>query len=97
MVGRGAQNFILLSRSGAQHNKAACDMIEDLKQQGVTIEAPQCDITEKNTMLFVINKCSISLPPIKGCIQASMVIKVLLFQPLLVVCWLKLSSGWSPR
>lgn len=75
MVSRGAKNLILLSRSGAQSD-AAIALIEEPKAKGARVEAPPCDITKMDTLESTLNKCAGILPPIKGAIQGSMVLKV---------------------
>lgn len=75
MVDRGARKFISLSRSGAK-SKEAIDLIEEMKSRGVTIAAPPCDISVEDEVSTTLEECKRSMPPIKGCIQASMVLKV---------------------
>lgn len=47
-----------------------------LKDDGVHVEAPACDVTKADSLMSVLAHCAESMPPIKGCIQASMVLKV---------------------
>ena len=75
MVSRGARNFILLSRSGPK-GKEAMDLIEELKSHGVKIAAPPCDVSSEDELSTTIEKYRSTMPPVRGCIQASMVLKV---------------------
>ena len=75
MIHRGAKNLILLSRSGP-HTHAIRQMLVDMANQGVRVETPRCDVTNISTVKAVIIQCSKTMPPIKGCIQASMVLNV---------------------
>jgi NAD(P)-dependent dehydrogenase (short-subunit alcohol dehydrogenase family) len=72
---RGAKRLLLLSRSG-EDNLDAARTIGKLRERGVSVEAPKCDITDASTLFRVLEKYSKSLPPIGGCIQASMVLRV---------------------
>ncbi|KAL9617149.1 MAG: hypothetical protein Q9160_008046 [Pyrenula sp. 1 TL-2023] len=80
MVSRKARNFILLSRSGMERNEAAQDLVKDMQPLGVRIEAPRCDITDEQAVSTILGACKDSLPPVKGLIQASMVLSDGLFQ-----------------
>ena len=73
MASRGARNLILLSRSGVQsRSKAASDLIEELNSIGVQLHCPQCDVTNDGSLRAELDKYARTMPPIKGCIQASM-------------------------
>lgn len=75
LVRQGARYLILLSRSGPSTAKAL-ELLSELKEKGAYIEAPCCDISNEESLRAVLGSCSARLPPIKGCIQASMVLKV---------------------
>lgn len=76
MFGRGARNLILLSRRGPDGNSRAKELIEELREKGVTVMAPRCDVTSVGSLLSVLMDCGKEMPPIQGCIQGSMVLKV---------------------
>ena len=76
MVSRNAKHFLLLSRSGAENNAVAQALIQRLRLAGVSIHTPRCDITDGLAVAQVFSESSESLPPIKGCIQGAMVLKV---------------------
>jgi hypothetical protein len=74
MVDRSAKNLILLSRSGPR-NDTARTFVDELIGRGVRVMAPPCDITDIATVQRVFAELS-DMPPIKGCIQGSMVRRV---------------------
>ena len=75
MVERGAKHLLLLSRSGP---KTAADnaFISGLEAKGVHTRALSCDITDLTKLSKALDDYSIDMPPIKGCIQAAMVLQV---------------------
>jgi len=75
MVKKGARNLIVLSRSGPS-SQAAVDTITELTNAGVRIESSPCDITSVSSLSALLHKCSLTFPPIKGCINAAMVLQV---------------------
>ena len=75
MAGRNAKNLILLGRQGAK-SIAAKQLLEELIVQGVTVAAPPCDVTNRNTLADILSECNRTMPPIKGCIVGTMVLKV---------------------
>jgi len=75
MVDRKARNLILLGRSGARE-RTAQEFVEEMKERGVTIAAPPCDISDKRALRSALDACSQTMPPVKGCIQGSMVLRV---------------------
>ncbi|KAK3321988.1 putative polyketide synthase [Apodospora peruviana] len=72
MVGRNAKNLVLLSRSGPRTEQAR-EFLAELRGQGVRVEAPPCDVTSLQAMKKVFEVDLKDMPPIKGCIQGSMV------------------------
>ncbi|KAK9776195.1 putative Polyketide synthase [Seiridium cardinale] len=79
MAQNGARHLILLSRSGAK-SQSAKDLINRLKNDDVQVWAPQCDVTDDKALKAVVAEAQGRLPPIRGCIQASMVIENKFFQ-----------------
>lgn len=72
---RGAKYLVLLSRSGVRAETSIA-LIEDLQAMGVHVFAPECDVTDLASLSAVMTQCIKTFPPIKGVIQASMVLKV---------------------
>jgi hypothetical protein len=77
MASRGARALLLLSRKGAVSEDSIQILIE-LRAQGVQVEAPVCDVSDMNELYAMLQTYSHSMPPIKGCIQASMSLEVFL-------------------
>ena len=76
MASRKAKNLILLGRQGAQ-SSAAKQLLDELTSQGVTVAAPHCDVTQRNVLADTLSECNRTMPPIKGCIVGTMVLKVM--------------------
>lgn len=76
MFHQGARHLILLSRSGIKSSSTAEKFAAKLKEKGVSIYAPQCDISDPEAVEAVMRYAESNMPPIRGCIQAAMVIKV---------------------
>jgi hypothetical protein len=51
-------------------------LLRDLAAQDAHVATPACDITNKSLLEAVLCNCALTMPPVKGCIQASMVLKV---------------------
>lgn len=75
MANRGARNLILLSRSGANRDSAK-ELVRDLEAAKVKVATPPCDVSNLESLVRVLQECMTHMPPIKGCIQGSMVLKV---------------------
>ncbi|KAG9235236.1 hypothetical protein BJ875DRAFT_399470 [Amylocarpus encephaloides] len=79
MVSRKAKHLLLLGRSGAK-GAGSQQFLEDLSRKSVVVQAPSCDITSEEALLAVLENCANSMPPIRGCIQGSMVLRDGLFE-----------------
>ena len=75
MADRNAKNLILLGRQGAK-GTAAQELLKDLVSQGITVAAPPCDVTNQTALANVLSECKRTMPPVKGCIVGTMVLKV---------------------
>ncbi|KAK8056992.1 hypothetical protein PG996_010929 [Apiospora saccharicola] len=89
MVSRGARHLILLSRSGAETCPERRSFVDSLEAQGVTVAAPPCDVSCRDTLQSVIRECLEvrGMPPIKGCVQGSMVLKDKLLSDMSLEQW----------
>ncbi|KAI1140606.1 hypothetical protein F5Y05DRAFT_410453 [Hypoxylon sp. FL0543] len=76
---RGAKYLILLSRSGPK-SESATKLLEDLVNCGVNVATPRCDITDTNSLETALRGAAETMPPVRGCIQGSMVLKDRLLQ-----------------
>lgn len=76
MARRGARYLFLLSRSGAKRATGQ-QLVAELSAMGIKIATPACEVTNKGDSVHAIKFCLEDMPVIKGCIQGSMVLKVL--------------------
>nr|UVI58162.1 polyketide synthase [Aspergillus muricatus] len=74
MATRGARNFIFISRSGAS-SAAAKQLCTELLASGCGVSDLTCDVADKNAVMEALATCHTSMPPIKGCVQCSMVLE----------------------
>ncbi|PYI31454.1 hypothetical protein BP00DRAFT_474969 [Aspergillus indologenus CBS 114.80] len=74
MASRGARNLLALSRSGAR-TEPARQLVQELRALGVTVVAPTCDIIQPDSLAEVLKEHASTLPPIRGCIQCTMVLR----------------------
>ena len=75
MVSRGVEYLILFSRSGP-HTPAARRMVRDLEEHGVMLRTFECDISDRDCLQSNLETCMQTMPTVKGCIQASGILKV---------------------
>lgn len=74
---KGARHLLLLSRSGIKKEATdAVNTISNLRGLGAVIETPKCDISDIDALRSVVERYRGSMPPIAGCIQSSMVLRV---------------------
>jgi NADPH:quinone reductase-like Zn-dependent oxidoreductase/SAM-dependent methyltransferase len=78
MASRGAKNLIFLSRSLASSPEKR-EMVADVERMGCRIIDHACDVSDMTTLKPLSGDQFSHLPPIKGCIQASMVLRVSFF------------------
>lgn len=76
LVRRGAKNLLLLSRSGPDGKVGAMALLREMQEKRIRVECPVCDITDARALQRVLRQHSETMPPIKGCFQASMVLRV---------------------
>ncbi|KAH8597084.1 hypothetical protein B0O99DRAFT_85676 [Bisporella sp. PMI_857] len=93
MVGRGVQYLILLSRSGSEGHDVT-DFLRELEYDGVTVKTPSCDISDKAKLKTLLEQYATEMPPIKGCVQASMILEDSLFENMSFSSW---RSTTSPK
>lgn len=79
MAEKGARHLIFFSRSG-KLVKDAVNMVEELKMKGCETHVFACDVSNAQRMQEVLEECQRTLPPIKGCIQGSMVLQDKMFE-----------------
>ena len=73
LVDKGARQLILLSRSGPASEEAQA-AITAFEQQGVTVLAAACDITDRAALADVLERAKGELAPLRGIVHAATVI-----------------------
>ncbi|GAB1315319.1 hypothetical protein MFIFM68171_05529 [Madurella fahalii] len=99
MAGRGAKNLIVASRSGPS-SKAAQETVRELESRGVRIDMPRCDVASADELSAALQRCAATMPPIKGCINAAMVLQDSIFENMTHDQWsltveTKVHSSWN--
>ncbi|KAI0385542.1 polyketide synthase PksD [Hypomontagnella monticulosa] len=99
MAFKGARNLLILSRSGVS-SRAASETVEKLTEQGITIMTPKCDISSLNLLSSTLEECGKNMPPIRGCINATMVLNDSIFENMNKTQWdrtirSKVQSSWN--
>ncbi|KAL4914902.1 hypothetical protein BDW62DRAFT_134806 [Aspergillus aurantiobrunneus] len=95
MADRGARNLLLLSRSGNTSPKAQ-DLTAELARRDVRVLTPPCDISDPSSLSAALDHChsQMQMPPVKGCIQAAMVLRDALFEAMPHASW---SEALAPK
>lgn len=76
MVARGAKNLIFMSRSAGRGGQNRI-FLNDLRATGALVGAVSCNVSDKDDLTRALRRCEeIGLPPIRGVIQAAMVLQV---------------------
>ncbi|KAI9035970.1 putative polyketide synthase [Aspergillus affinis] len=99
MASRGVRHLILLSRSGPK-TTAARELVNDLKSQGVSVVTPKVDISDFKSVKKVLDDLSQAMPPIRGCIQATLDLRDGLFSNMQYDDWItplkaKVAGSWN--
>ncbi|KAI4669515.1 Type I Iterative PKS [Alternaria viburni] len=74
MASRGARHFLVTSSRGVAGRADVIAFIQEMEAQGVVVQAPASDISNRAVLKSTLEEASKTLPPIKGCIQAAMVL-----------------------
>ncbi|KAF1974305.1 polyketide synthase PksD [Bimuria novae-zelandiae CBS 107.79] len=92
MVTRGAKHLLVPSRSGAA-SAAASELVRELSDQGIVVSTPKCDVSSKESLSHMLEEAATTLPPIRGCIVATMVLNDSLFENMSLTQWEHTSSS----
>lgn len=79
LVASGAKNLAFISRSGSASSNAKV-IEEELARANVKTRIYACDVADAEGMKRTIDQCSVDLPPIRGVIQAAVVLNDALFE-----------------
>ncbi|KAH8426353.1 beta-ketoacyl reductase [Aspergillus melleus] len=99
LADNGAKYLVLLSRSGPKANEAQSLALE-FQGRGVQCEMPACDVTNLSALRALLDRYSATMAPVKGCIQAAIVLKECIFSELSFSSWKdilqpKLQGSWN--
>jgi NADPH:quinone reductase-like Zn-dependent oxidoreductase len=76
LLTHGAKNLILVSRSAAAGGRTASFVAElEEAHPGSKVRAVGCDISNETDLSLAMRSCAAELPPIRGVIQAAMVLE----------------------
>jgi hypothetical protein len=75
MVGKGAINIVLISRSGSAIGKVK-DLIYEMALLGANILVRRCDIANPDSVDNLIHNELVGLPPVRGVVHGAMVLRV---------------------
>lgn len=67
----------------------AMEVMAKLREQGVIVHSPKCDLASAASLKEALDLCSTFMPPIKGCINAAMVLQVRYMSDLAKALWTK--------
>ncbi|KAJ5605451.1 hypothetical protein N7510_008232, partial [Penicillium lagena] len=74
MAERGARSLVFVSRSGLS-NESSHQTVRELEQKGVRVTVQICDVASEEDTKQMMLEISQRVPPIRGLIQAAMVLK----------------------
>lgn len=83
LASRGAKHLFLPSRSGAAFG-AAQELVAELTAKGVNIMTPKCDVSCFDSLKEALAG---DMPPVKGCINAAMVLQDAVFDNMSHAQW----------
>ncbi|RYO83338.1 hypothetical protein DL766_002690 [Monosporascus sp. MC13-8B] len=101
MADKGAKHMILPSRSGLSPSaKAASEVVLELQNRGVRVATPRCDVSSSSSLSAMLDDCAKTMPPIKGCINAAMVLQDAVFENMSYQQWdltlrSKIDTSWN--
>lgn len=101
MVSKGARHLVLLSRRGFQGaNTKVTQFVRDLENSGANVYYPVCNVADPGSLRAALGHCREHMPPIKGCIQAAMVLRDGFFENMSHDDWLaplgpKIDGTWN--
>lgn len=75
MADHGARNLIFVNRSGMS-NPASQSTAQALKEKGVNVLVHACNVADQVEVQSMISHLKQTVPPMRGAIQAAMVLRV---------------------
>lgn len=75
MVGKGARQLVLISRSGSVTGKVK-DLVDELAIVGATVVVRRCNVASRSEVDQLVNTGLEGLPPVRGVVHGTMVLRV---------------------
>ncbi len=72
---KGAQNVLVVSRSAERHAETAA-LLQRSKQEQRNLQIRNCDVSSEGSLARLLEDVQGSMPPIKGVVDAAMVLDV---------------------
>ncbi|KAI1452810.1 polyketide synthase PksD [Annulohypoxylon moriforme] len=99
MALKGAKHLMILSRSG-NASQSARDLVDELVKNNVEVITPKCDVSSENALRQVLEQYEKTMPPIRGCINAAMVLNDSIFDNMSYAQWQrtilsKVQTSWN--
>lgn len=99
MARRGARHLIVLSRSGPR-TQAARSILRSLEELGVSVATPAVDISNLNALEKCVAGLRKTMPPIRGCVQATVALRDNLWENMTLDDWnmsiaSKVTGSWN--
>ncbi|KAK4145652.1 uncharacterized protein C8A04DRAFT_10509 [Dichotomopilus funicola] len=99
MVAKGARTVVLVSRSGSVTGRVK-DLVEELGAVGANIIVRPCNVVNKADVNDLINVGLVGLPPVRGVVHGTMVLRDVLFEKMTwedynQVIEGKVQGGWN--
>ncbi|KAI1342798.1 hypothetical protein F5Y15DRAFT_268999 [Xylariaceae sp. FL0016] len=102
MVDNGAENILILSRSGVHENEKARDLLDACAAKGANVKVCKCDARDATAVAKILrdSRDKGCMPPIRGVINGAMVLRDSLFENMAFDDWktvtdTKVSSTWN--
>ncbi|KIA75975.1 hypothetical protein HK57_00218 [Aspergillus ustus] len=86
LIKRGAKHLIVLSRSAANKPETR-DILKEYEETGCTIAVRNCDVADAEALKETLASLAETIPPIRGVIQAAMVLQDVLFEKMTFTQW----------
>nr|ASK38717.1 polyketide synthase [Paecilomyces divaricatus] len=83
MIANGARHLIFVNRSGLARNEAR-ETVESLEGHGAHVAVYSCDVSDRDQVAQMVAQSSKEMPPIRGVIQAAMILRDMLFEKMSV-------------
>jgi NADP-dependent 3-hydroxy acid dehydrogenase YdfG len=75
MVGKGAKNIVLVSRSGSSTGKVK-ELLDELTALGANILVRRCDVADRDSVGRLIASELVGMPEVRGVVHGAMVLRV---------------------